>query len=343
MGNAQPGRHRVAKHAAPKKSRLSSRQTGVLFGLAGLSTVALTSSSAVVTASTEIAIPTASEQASASERKIITVSIRKAGLSRAQAASRSDDRQSLEVSALIVKAANLGNTTQQIDTTPTLTATERIALGAVAPTDDQLSTLVAQTIEDQASQAQRIIDVKAAKERARIAAAKAKTEKAKQDNSGSGGPVGTNGYSYSNSVSGLSRADIAKQVARLGKVVVPVKGGYKLSARFGERGYIWSNGWHTGMDFDVPNGTGVVASASGTILSAGWAGPYGYHIEIDHGDGYITTYSHLSRIYKSSGYVSTGEVLGLSGSTGNVTGAHLHFEVYKGDSFINPANWLWGN
>jgi murein DD-endopeptidase MepM/ murein hydrolase activator NlpD len=97
------------------------------------------------------------------------------------------------------------------------------------------------------------------------------------------------------------------------------------------------------LDFRVKTGTPVVAAANGTIISAGWEGSYGYRIQIDHGSGYITTYNHLSKIGYSSGEVAAGQEIGKSGSTGNTTGPHLHFEVTKDGEFINPSKWLWGN
>ena len=109
-----------------------------------------------------------------------------------------------------------------------------------------------------------------------------------------------------------------------------------------QRGRIWSGGVHTGLDFRVPPGTRVYAAASGTIIEAGYEGSYGYRIVIDHGDGYLTTYNHLSKIFETGGFVNAGTNIGLSGTTGNTTGPHLHLEVMKDGQFVNPAGWLWG-
>jgi murein DD-endopeptidase MepM/ murein hydrolase activator NlpD len=119
------------------------------------------------------------------------------------------------------------------------------------------------------------------------------------------------------------------------------KGTYRLTARFGMTGGHWSSGIHTGLDFAGPTGTPIMAAASGKVVAAGYAGPYGNQITIDHGDGYQTTYSHLSRIGASVGQkVSTGDQIGRRGSTGNSTGAHLHFEVTKDGKFVDPETWL---
>jgi murein DD-endopeptidase MepM/ murein hydrolase activator NlpD len=119
------------------------------------------------------------------------------------------------------------------------------------------------------------------------------------------------------------------------------KGTYRLTARFGQTGGYWSSGVHTGLDFAGPTGTPILAAASGTVVSTGYEGAYGNQIIIDHGDGYQTTYNHLSGIGASVGdKVSTGDQIGRRGSTGNSTGSHLHFEVTKDGKFVDPEGWL---
>jgi murein DD-endopeptidase MepM/ murein hydrolase activator NlpD len=119
------------------------------------------------------------------------------------------------------------------------------------------------------------------------------------------------------------------------------KGSYRLTARFGQSGGYWSSGIHTGLDFAGSSGTDILASASGKVVETGYAGPYGNRVVIDHGDGYQTTYNHLSSIRVSVGdVVQTGDHVGDMGATGNSTGVHLHFEVTKGGKFIDPETWL---
>ncbi len=119
------------------------------------------------------------------------------------------------------------------------------------------------------------------------------------------------------------------------------KGSYNLTARFGNTGGYWSSGVHTGLDFAAPAGTDVLAATSGTVVSSGYAGPYGNQIVIDHGGGWQTTYNHLSSIKVSLGKkVSTGDHIGDVGSTGNSTGSHLHFEVTRDGKFVDPEGWL---
>jgi murein DD-endopeptidase MepM/ murein hydrolase activator NlpD len=99
----------------------------------------------------------------------------------------------------------------------------------------------------------------------------------------------------------------------------------------------WSG--HLGIDIAAGEGAAVYAADSGvvTMASSGWNGGYGNVIQINHGNGYTTLYAHLSQINVFvCQSVSAGNLIGLSGNTGNSFGAHLHFEVRQGGGFINP-------
>ncbi|MCW7947036.1 peptidase [Streptomyces hygroscopicus] len=117
---------------------------------------------------------------------------------------------------------------------------------------------------------------------------------------------------------------------------------YTLTSRFGDAGSMWSSGYHTGLDFAAPTGTLIKAIHSGTITSAGWAGSYGYRTILTLDDGTELWFCHQSSISVSVGQkVSTGDVIGRVGATGNVTGPHLHLEVHpNGGSAIDPMAWL---
>ena len=116
---------------------------------------------------------------------------------------------------------------------------------------------------------------------------------------------------------------------------------------------------HTGIDIPAPTGTPVLAAGSGRVIWAGWGlfkgsedltDPYGMAVAIKHDFGYqqenlFTVYGHLSRVDVARGQqVQAGDVLGLSGETGKVTGAHLHFEIRIGRNTFsgsrNPELWL---
>ncbi|MFF8828466.1 peptidoglycan DD-metalloendopeptidase family protein [Streptomyces sp. NPDC015131] len=109
-------------------------------------------------------------------------------------------------------------------------------------------------------------------------------------------------------------------------------------------GSSWSSGYHTGVDFSASSGTPVKAVGAGTVVSAGWSGSYGNEVVIKHEDGNYSQYAHLSSLAVSSGQtVSGGQQIGLSGSTGNSTGPHLHFEIRTSPSYgadIDPLAYL---
>ncbi|MBE5954642.1 MAG: hypothetical protein E7257_10915 [Lachnospiraceae bacterium] len=118
--------------------------------------------------------------------------------------------------------------------------------------------------------------------------------------------------------------------------IIPV-GDYEFSSPYGPR---WGR-THEGIDLAVSTGTEVWAAAEGVVIQSGWNGGYGISIYVDHGNGIITRYGHLSQAYAQVGRkVKQGEVIGLSGNTGNSTGPHLHFEIRIGDVSVNPANYV---
>lgn len=120
-----------------------------------------------------------------------------------------------------------------------------------------------------------------------------------------------------------------------------------VGTAYGVAGSMWSSGYHTGVDFVVGEGTPVVSVASGQVVSAGDGGAYGNEVVIQHADGHYSQYAHLSTISVSAGQqVGTGDQVGLSGATGNVTGPHLHFEIRTGPDYgadIDPLAYLRAN
>ncbi|MFI5544449.1 M23 family metallopeptidase [Streptomyces sp. NPDC051815] len=115
---------------------------------------------------------------------------------------------------------------------------------------------------------------------------------------------------------------------------------YTLTSHYGVSGSMWSSGHHTGLDFAAPTGTPAKAVAAGKIISAGWSGAYGYRIVLQLEDGTEVWYCHLSSMSVTSGSVGAGDTIGRVGATGNVTGPHLHLEVRKGGSTVDPLAWL---
>jgi murein DD-endopeptidase MepM/ murein hydrolase activator NlpD len=98
---------------------------------------------------------------------------------------------------------------------------------------------------------------------------------------------------------------------------------------------------HDGQDIANRIGTPVVATASGKIVTAEYNSSYGNHVVIHHGSGMRTLYAHLSAYRcKVGDQVRRGQVIGLLGNTGRSTGPHVHYEVHKGATPVNPMNWI---
>ncbi|MEU3597756.1 transglycosylase family protein [Streptomyces sp. NPDC006798] len=122
----------------------------------------------------------------------------------------------------------------------------------------------------------------------------------------------------------------------------PVDGA--IGTAYRKAGSAWSSGYHTGVDFPVSTGTSVKSVANGLVVSAGWAGAYGYQVVVRHDDGRYSQYAHLSALTVRSGQqVASGQRIGRSGNTGNSSGPHLHFEVRTGPGYgtdIDPLAYL---
>ncbi|GAA3294926.1 M23 family metallopeptidase [Streptomyces cinereospinus] len=168
---------------------------------------------------------------------------------------------------------------------------------------------VAEQIDAQAAAQQQAAAEAAAERRAEAAAAQRAQERVKEAREA------------------RERAAREAERERLTAHVPPISGSY-VSTGYRTGGTLWSSGSHTGVDFHAASGTPVHAVGSGTVVEAGWGGAYGNQVVIKMNDGTYTQYGHLSSIGVSVGQtVTPGQQIALSGATGNVTGAHLHFEV----------------
>jgi murein DD-endopeptidase MepM/ murein hydrolase activator NlpD len=118
---------------------------------------------------------------------------------------------------------------------------------------------------------------------------------------------------------------------------LPVAGEY--SSGFGPRG----RGFHPGVDLRAPHGTPVRAAVGGTVVFAGRWYAYGTIIDIEHRDGTVARYAHLSRIgpgVAPGATVQPGQQIGAVGRTGRTTGAHLHVELRRHGRPVDPWPWL---
>ncbi|MEU9233204.1 M23 family metallopeptidase [Streptomyces subrutilus] len=201
------------------------------------------------------------------------------------------------------------------------------ALGAVVVAED-----LAGDIEDQAASQQRAAEHAAAKAQAeadakqraaeakRLAEAKAKAER-----------------------EAAERAAREEERKRLNTFVSPLGDSY-VSTQYKAGGGMWSSGSHTGIDFHAASGTTVRAVGAGVVVEAGWGGAYGNNVVIKHNDGTYTQYGHMASLSVSVGQqVTPGQQIGLSGSTGNSSGPHLHFEARTGADYgsdIDPIAYL---
>jgi murein DD-endopeptidase MepM/ murein hydrolase activator NlpD len=122
--------------------------------------------------------------------------------------------------------------------------------------------------------------------------------------------------------------------------VAPVEG-YHLTGRYGASSGMWSS-THTGLDFAAPEGAELRSIAPGTVVSASSDGAFGNKTVIRLDDGTVLWYCHQSAFAAKPGQrLQAGDLVGYVGSTGNVTGPHLHLEVHqKGAGTVDPEAWL---
>ena len=126
----------------------------------------------------------------------------------------------------------------------------------------------------------------------------------------------------------------------------PVGGYDDITSFFGYRSWESTGGvgtlYHQGIDIaNVGYTTPIAAAAGGTVIAARYNSSMGNYVTIDHGNGVSTVYMHMSYSTVSVGqYVSQGETIGITGSTGDSTGPHLHFSVVVNGVYVDPLNYL---
>ncbi len=147
-------------------------------------------------------------------------------------------------------------------------------------------------------------------------------------------------FRYTTSTGITGYFDDQGQSAKKALMRTPIDGA-RLSSSYGMRKHpiLGYNKMHRGVDFAAPSGTPIYAAGDGAVLFAGWKGVYGKFIRIRHDREFDTAYAHLKSFakgMKSGKRVRQGQVIGYVGTTGRSTGPHLHYEVLKNNTQVNP-------
>ncbi|MDK9697905.1 MAG: M23 family metallopeptidase, partial [Siculibacillus sp.] len=141
----------------------------------------------------------------------------------------------------------------------------------------------------------------------------------------------------------LGRLGLIRRAAGRLPLGRPMPSDASTSSGFGTRvdPFLGTPALHTGIDFRADVGDPVRVTGPGTVVSAGQQGGYGLCVDVDHGNGVVTRYAHMSRVSVERGrQVKPGDVVGLAGSTGRSTGPHLHYETRVAGEPVDPAPWL---
>lgn len=148
----------------------------------------------------------------------------------------------------------------------------------------------------------------------------------------------------------LARAETAvgrltdlRGTARRLPLARPLDGDRTVTSEFGVRTdpFLGIGAMHTGLDFRAEVGDPVHVTGPGRVISAGRQGGYGLCVDVDHGNGVVTRYGHLSEITVAAGdSVRSGDRVGFAGSTGRSTGPHLHYETRVAGEAVDPRDWL---
>lgn len=142
-------------------------------------------------------------------------------------------------------------------------------------------------------------------------------------------------YSYDSGSSSSSSDSSTSMIWPVGSTSITSYFGYRNSPTAGASSY------HQGLDIGASHGSSIWAAASGTVTTASYNSAMGNYIVISHGNGVSTIYEHCSALYVSAGeYVTQGTTIAAVGSTGISTGAHLHFGVSVGGSYVNPLYYV---
>ena len=156
-------------------------------------------------------------------------------------------------------------------------------------------------------------------------------------------PIGDASETLARAEAAISRLTQLKHSVGLLPLGQPVRGAAEVTSTFGERmdPFLGVLAMHTGIDFRASMGQPVVATGAGVVTDASRQGGYGNMVEIDHGNGLVTRYGHLSQFAVSIGQkVKAGQVIAYAGSTGRSTAPHVHYETRVSGEAVNPTSYL---
>lgn len=213
-----------------------------------------------------------------------------------------------------------------------LDAQSRALESQIAENEKQLNELADQEdqIREEIAEQERIAKEKAAAEKAAAERAAAEKAAAKKTTT-------TARKSSSSTASTTSRRTSSSGYAW-------PSSSYRVSSYYGFRTHPVTgmrSSFHRGIDIAAAHGTPIYATASGTVTLARYNGTYGNCVKLSHVGGGGSLYGHMSRIAVSAGqHVERGQIIGYIGSTGRSTGPHLHFELYRGNTLVNPLGYL---
>jgi murein DD-endopeptidase MepM/ murein hydrolase activator NlpD len=141
----------------------------------------------------------------------------------------------------------------------------------------------------------------------------------------------------------LDRLGLLKRAAAALPLARPLTGDLSITSGFGSRvdPFLGVPALHTGIDYRAGEGEPVRVTGAGTVIGAGRQGGYGLCVDVDHGNGVVTRYAHMSRIGTTIGAkLKVGDTVGSAGSTGRSTASHLHYETRVAGEPVDPSGFL---
>ncbi len=136
---------------------------------------------------------------------------------------------------------------------------------------------------------------------------------------------------------------LGERAAELSRIpsIWPIQGWVTSTFGYRRDPFTGSREMHQGIDIVAPSGTAIVAAADGRVVNSGWRSGWGRCVEVNHGNGLISFYSHCQSLLANVGdHVRRGQAIARVGSSGRATGVHLHYGILKNGAWTDPANYI---